>query len=152
MASTTQIVGTPTIASTQLQSASDFKMVGGVPSCLLAGSGGVLNLSDRARQTGWNVVTIPTVEDALARLERMRFSWVVIDLLAKGDWKRVARAAANSGQGLLTVFGSPDSGFKDEKWARQLGVWFYFPGVPGDREFESICSQAKDVVSPQVMS
>jgi hypothetical protein len=90
-------------------------------------------LAETGRQWGWDVSVCGTSADAQRSVARMRPQLAIVDLQRpEGEaFCALAEQIASECKTLLVVCGNEEDG-QEEIWIRELGAWFYLPGMqPG---------------------
>jgi len=64
-------------------------------------------------------------------------------------FQSLVRQLADQRQVLLVVCGNEQDG-AEEVWARQLGVWFYLPGICELNTIGLLCRDARSIVSERL--
>jgi hypothetical protein len=64
-------------------------------------------------------------------------------------FQTLVRQLADQRQVLLVVCGHEQDG-TEEVWARQLGVWFYLPGIADQNTIGLLCRDARSIVSQRM--
>jgi len=64
-------------------------------------------------------------------------------------FQTLVRQLADQRQVLLVVCGHDEDG-TEEVWARQLGVWFYLPGICELNTIGLLCRDARSIVSQRM--
>jgi hypothetical protein len=81
----------------------------------------------------------------------MRTQLAFVDLEGEDavGFQSLVRQLADQRQVLLVVCGRGQDG-AEEVWARQLGVWFYLPGICDASTIGLLCRDARSIVSERI--
>ncbi len=117
--------------------------------CLIA-SGNLAHrklLAQTANQYGWDAIVCDNAEDAQRSLQQAFPQLAFIDVQGvEGEaFRGLVEDIASECQTLLVVCGNEDD-LGEEIWARQLGVWFYLPGLRDGASLGLLFRDARTIV------
>ncbi len=126
----------------------------GVFACLILSKdcmqAGILQAS--AEAAGWQVTVSDSIEDAVARLARLRFGLAIIDF--SGDLEEatlrdftesIIPPLDDTSAGPLVVACGREGDLSQEFWSYQVRVWLYLAGINQDCDLVPLCVKAKQV-------
>jgi hypothetical protein len=107
-------------------------------------------LAEVGRQWGWDVSVCGTSADAQRSLGRLRPQLAFVDVQGpEGEaFCAVAEQIAGECQTLLVVCGNEEDG-PEEIWIRELGAWFYLPGMQLGASVALLFRDARSIVEKQ---
>jgi ActR/RegA family two-component response regulator len=127
----------------------------GVLHCLVASAQAARQrlLAQSAKQWGWETTVCGDPADAQHTVARMCTQLAFVDLEGEqgAGFQSLVRQLADQRQVLLVVCGNEQDG-AEEVWARQLGVWFYLPGISEGNTVGLLCRDARTIVSERLKS
>ena len=108
-------------------------------------------LAEAARRWGWDVSVCSTPSDAARSIVRLSPQLAFVDLQRpEGEaFRELVSQIASECQTLLVVCGNEDDG-KEEIWIRELGAWFYLPGIQPGASVALLFRDARTIVEKQV--
>jgi DNA-binding NtrC family response regulator len=108
-------------------------------------------LAQSAKQWGWETTVCDNPADAQWSVARMCTQLAFVDLEGEqgAGFQTLVRQLADQRQVLLVVCGHDQDG-TEEVWARQLGVWFYLPGICELNTIGLLCRDARSIVSQRM--
>jgi DNA-binding NtrC family response regulator len=104
-----------------------------------------------AKQWGWETTVCNNPADAQWAVARMCTQLAFVDLEGEqgAGFQTLVRQLADQRQVLLVVCGNDQDG-SEEVCARQLGVWFYLPGICELNTIGLLCRDARSIVSQRM--
>jgi ActR/RegA family two-component response regulator len=140
-------------ASRRIASAKPANSGVGVIHCLVASAQSARQrlLAQSAKQWGWETTVCSDPTDAQWTVARMCTQLAFVDLEGEqgAGFQSLVRQLADQRQVLLVVCGREQDG-AEEIWARQLGVWFYLPGICDANTIGLLCRDARTIVSKRM--
>jgi len=125
----------------------------GVLHCLVASAQSARQrlLAQSAEQWGWETTVCSDPADAQWTVARMCTQLAFVDLEGEqaAGFQTLVRQLADQRQVLLVVCGHEQDG-SEEVWARQLGVWFYLPGIGDLNTIGLLCRDARSIISQRM--
>jgi DNA-binding NtrC family response regulator len=122
----------------------------GVLHCLVASAETARQrlFAQSAQQWGWETTVCNNSADAQWAVARMCTQLAFVDLEGEqgAGFQPLVRQLADQRQVLLVVCGHEQDGV-EEVWARQLGVWFYLPGICELNTIGLLCRDARSIVA-----
>jgi DNA-binding NtrC family response regulator len=108
-------------------------------------------LAQSAKQWGWETTVCSDPTDAQWTVARMCTQLAFVDLEGEqgAGFQSLVRQLADQRQVLLVVCGNEQDG-AEEVWARQLGVWFYLPGICELSTLGLLCRDARSIISQRM--
>ncbi len=106
-------------------------------------------LTRAAADGRWSVQAYTDARKALVQSKRTHFHLAMIDFQACDKqqaifYRKVCENLAETKELLLVVCGKNDDPM-EEIWARQIGSWFYLPGIDDNASLGHLCGQAMNV-------
>jgi ActR/RegA family two-component response regulator len=121
--------------------------------CLVASAQTVRQrlLAQSAKQWGWETTVCSDPAEAQWTVARMCTQLAFVDLEGEegAGFQTLVRQLADQRQVLLVVCGNEQDG-AEEVWARQLGVWFYLPGICDLNTVGLLCRDARSIVAQRL--
>lgn len=110
-------------------------------------------LADAARRWGWDVSVCTTLAEAQRSIVRNRPQLAFVDLKRpEGEaFCALVEQIANECKTLLVICGNEEDG-KEEIWIRELGAWFYLPGMQPGTSVGLLFRDARTIVEKQAGS
>jgi ActR/RegA family two-component response regulator len=125
----------------------------GVLHCLVASAQTARQrlLAQSAKQWGWEATVCSDPAEAQWAVARMCTQLAFVDLEGEqgAGFQTLVRQLADQRQVLLVVCGHEQDG-TEEVWARQLGVWFYLPGICDLNTVGLLCRDARSIVAQRM--
>jgi DNA-binding NtrC family response regulator len=121
----------------------------GLLSCLIVAArpGSAEFLAASANQWGWETFVCTSASAAKDWLETELPQLAFVDLQGPGGQAlRAIVEQVSSEQDVLLVVGGHENDLSEEVWARQLGVWFYVPGLKQTGSVGLLCRDARSIV------
>ena len=121
--------------------------------CLVASSNAAARdwLVEAGRRWGWDVVACGTPLDALRSLVVASPQLALVDLRRpEGEaFRAMAEVIAGECKSLLVVCGNADDS-AEEIWSRQLGAWYYLPGMLPSASLHLMFRDARGIVEARL--
>jgi DNA-binding response OmpR family regulator len=107
-------------------------------------------LAEAGRQWGWNVSVCGTSADAQRSVRRRHPQLAIVDLhRPEGEaFCALVEQIASECKTLLVICGNEEDG-QEEIWVRELGTWFYLPGMQPGASVALLFRDARTIVEKQ---
>jgi len=116
--------------------------------CLIASSRSAWRrwLAKTAERWSWKTVVCEQPEDAqvLAGQFGVQLAFVDVANSQGTDFRELVTQLASSPKVLVVVCGN-EADLAEETWARELGVWFYLPGICQTSSIDLLCRDARTI-------